>query len=560
DPANSLPATQAVTIDNNALMTGYVTLWDGAGHTFNNNGTFAVRHFADTNGDGLRDTKAVSVSDFGGPNSSFNNSGTVRFAPVANAPATDATGYYVPTTGADSRPLEAGFYDLNREGLVQGQFVNLQTFNNSGTIDLRGPEIGNTLVMTSNPTAGGAPGTGTFVTNGGQLLVNTRLNDGIAPGGAANSYSDMLIVDRTQMGSAPTAIGVSYDPAVAGALTPGNGIEIVEVRDKANSAAGVFTLGNRVAGSAYEYRLYHNGVGADAADGNWYLRSTRIPDPETPPPAPGPDPDPGQSPGPGPTAPDKPVELPDYRVEVPVDAIVPALASRLGMTMIGTLDDRYGPDFAPFSEQPPAPAPAREIWCKDAARNFRCTPTPQQNAYYAGVDQQAPLPAGHLFWARVFGQFGAHNAGGRSDMDRLNAFERNGASYGYRMGGIQFGAHLYRDPLNTAGVYVGYGRIGATVDTVYGEGRAGSVAMDAYSLGGYWTHRRPGGWYVDTVLQGTLYGAISATSVLGESLATRGWGFAASLETGHPVALGAGWTITPQLQAIYQTVGIDGGA
>ena len=543
-----------VTTDNFGTVTGFVSFANttgGAVTTFNNysSNSFAIRNFADTDGDGIRDIKRVSISSFGGQGSSFNNltGGLVRFAPVANAARTDATGYYVPTTGIDSRPLEPSFYNLNREGIVQGQFVNLQTFNNAGTIDLRGPEIGNTLVMTSNPAAGGAPGTGTFVANGGQLLVNTRLNDGIAPGGASNSYSDMLIVDRTRLGSGPTSIVVSYAASVPGALTLGNGIEIVEVRDKANSAGGVFILGNRVAGSAYEYRLYHNGVGSDATDGNWYLRSTLIVDPGTP------------GPGPEPTP---PVERPNYRVEVPVDIVVPALASRLGMTMIGTLDDRYGPDFAPLSEQPPAPAPAREIWCKDAARNFRCTPTPQQNAYYAGTTAgtEAPLPAGHLFWTRVFGQFGAHNSGGRTDLDRFNAFERRGPSYDYRLGGIQFGVHLYRDHLNTAGLYFGYGHIASAVDTVYGGGRAGSTAMDAYSLGGYWTHRRPGGWYFDTVLQATWYGAINTTSVLGESLKTKGWGLAASLETGYPIALGAGWTLTPQIQAIYQALGFDSGA
>ena len=547
-----------VTTDNFGTVTGFVAFANttGAGvTTFNNQagGIFDVRHFADTNGDGTRDVKRVSISSFGGQGSNFNNlaGGLVRFAPVAGAPATDATGYYVPTNGIDSRPLEAGFYDLTRDGVAQGQFVNLQTFTNSGTIDLRGPQIGNTLVMTSNPTAGGTPGTGTFIASGGRLLVNTRLNDGIAPGGASNSYSDMLIVDRTRMGSGPTSIIVSYDASVPGALTPGNGIEIVEVRDKANSAAGVFILGNRVAGSAYEYQLYHNGVGTDAADGNWYLRSTRIIEPEQPGPGPGPGPEPG-----------KPVERPNYRVEVPVDIVVPALASRLGMTMLGTLDDRYGPDFAPLSEQPPAPAPAREIWCKDASRNFRCTPTPQQNAYYAGTTTatEAPLPAGHLFWTRVFGQFGAQNAGGRSELDRFNAFERRGPSYDYRLGGIQFGVHLFRDHLNTFGVSFGYGHIASTVATVYGEGRAGSTSMDAYSLGAYWTHRRPSGWYVDTVLQATHYGAVNATSVLGERLSTKGWGFAASLETGYPIVLGAGWSITPQMQAIYQTLGFDSGA
>lgn len=162
DPANNLPATGSVTIDNVGTMTGYVTLWDGAAHTFNNSGTFDVRHFADTDGDGIRDTKAVSISDFGGPGSVFNNQagGTVKFAPVPTAAATDATGSYVPTTGVDSRPLEASFYDLNRPGVVQGQFVNLQTFDNAGTIDLRGPQIGNTLVMTSNPAAAARRGRG----------------------------------------------------------------------------------------------------------------------------------------------------------------------------------------------------------------------------------------------------------------------------------------------------------------------------------------------------------------------------------------------------------------
>lgn len=538
DPANSLPATQSVTIDNYGTMTGYVTLWDGAAHTFNNfsSNSFVIRNFADTDGDGVRDTKAVSVSDFGGPNSTFNNPGLVRFAPVANAANTDATGYYVPTNGVDSRALESSFYDLNREGVVQGQFVNLQTFNHSGTIDLRGPAIGNTLVITSNATVGGAPGTGTFIANGGQLLVNTVLNEGIAPGGASGSYSDMLIVDRTELGSAATTIGISYDASVAGALTTGNGIEIVEVRDKANSATGVFVQGNRVAGSAYEYRLYHNGVGADANDGNWYLRSTRSAE--------------AVNPGPDPAA---AVELPDYRVEVPTDMVVPALASRLGLAMLGTYDDRMGAFYLDPAAQP---APPQEIWCKDASRNFRCTPTARQSAYYAGAVAD---PYRWRMWGRVFGEFGSYKAGGASEFGQLRNFQTHGPSYDLRLGGLQLGVDLYRDPLNTAGLYAGYGRALADVDAVFG-GPAGKVSMDGYSLGAYWTHRRPGGWYFDAVAQGTYYGSIDARSVLGERLKTDGWGFVASLETGYPIALGASWTLTPQLQAIYQHLAIDGGA
>lgn len=547
DSALNLPAVQSVTIDNHGTITGYVTLWDGAAHTFNNlsMNSFEIRHFADTDGDGVRDTKAVSISDFGGPNSTFNNPGMVRFAPVANAARTD---YYVPTTGIDNRPLEASFYDLNREGVVQGQFVNLQTFNHSGVIDLRGPEIGNTLVMTSNPAAGGAPGTGTFVANGGQLLVNTRLNEGIAPGGASGSYSDMLIVDRTLLGSGATSIGIGYDPASAGALTTGNGIELVEVRDKANSAAGVFVQGNRVAGGAYEYTLHHNGIGADATDGNWYLRSTRIVETPVTPVDP-------VIPGTPPIDPPAPViELPDYRPEVPVDMVVPAMASRLGLTMLGTYDDRMG---AIYADPPAEPAQPQDIWCKDASRNFRCTPTVQQNAYYAG--SRISDPYRWRMWGRFFGEYGNYRAGGTGDSGRLANFESRGPSYDFRLGGMQLGADLYRDPFNTAGFYFGYGRAMADVDAVFG-GPAGKVSMDGYSLGGYWTHRRPSGWYFDTIAQGTYYGSIDARSVLGERLKTDGWGFAGSLETGYPIALGASWTLTPQAQVVYQHLDIAGGA
>lgn len=89
---------------------------------------------------------------------------------------------------------------------------------------------------------------------------------------------------------------------------------------------------------------------------------------------------------------------------------------------------------------------------------------------------------------------------------------------------------------------------------------AGSTSMDGYSAGAYWTRKGASGWYVDGVVQGTWYDRIRANSVLGESLKTNGWGFTASLESGYPVALGAGWAIEPQAQLIYQRISIDDGA
>src|SRR5690606_33355964 len=166
--------------------------------------------------------------------------------------------------------------------------------------------------------ANGTPGGGVFVSEGGKLYLSAVLNEGLAAGGTVNSHADMLIVDSTRLGSAATTIFVSYDPDDLGGLTDGNGIQLVEVLDKTASDADVFVLGNMVAAGAYEYALHHNGVGDDAADGNWYLRSAKVttPTPPGPPPA-DPDDDDGddddQSPPPPPvTQPEPPA--PEYPV------------------------------------------------------------------------------------------------------------------------------------------------------------------------------------------------------------------------------------------------------
>lgn len=532
-----------LSIVNNGNITGYLRL--GAGDsTFHNlsPNSFDIRDFADTNGDGMRDTKRVAVSQFGTGNDTFINAvdGVVRLAPIAGAVTTDPTGYHVPTTGSDNRELEAGFYDFTREGLLQGQLTELETFDNTGTIDLRGTLTGNTLVITGGPGVIGTlqPGNGVFVANGGQLLVNTRLNEGIPPDGQTNSYSDMLIVDSTRLGLAPTSINVTIDSASAGALTPGNGIEIVEVRDKSASADGVFALGGRVASGAYEYLLFHNGVGGDGADGNWYLRSTLVPTPPEPPVPP------------EPPLPPEP-EVPNYRPEVPLDTVLPALAQNLGLGMLGTYHGRFGDDY------PDPAAPIEPIFCKDPARNYRCTPTPEQTAVYVG--QASGRMAA---WGRIFGETGEVDHG--RSVGSPDRFLDHGPNYESKIRGIQAGMDLLRTQRedgsrDIAGFYIGYGRATADVDGVYG-GYAGSAEVDAYSLGGYWTHLGPSGWYIDMVLQGTRYDQANTNSVLGENLDTNGWGIAASLEAGYPFILAEGWTLEPQAQIVYQHVRLDDGA
>ncbi len=142
-----------------------------------------------------------------------------------------------------------------------------------------------------------------------------------------------------------------------------------------------------------------------------------------------------------------------------------------------------------------------------------------------------------------------------------NHFQKHGPDYDYTFAGIQAGLDLYGSDssfdggTDTAGVYVGYGQINARVKGAY-EGRAGSVEMDAYTVGAYWTHRSPIGWYSDAVIQGTWY-STDATSFYGQKLEPDGFGIIASLEGGHTFRMSNGLIIEPQAQIAYQNTSFD---
>ncbi|SHL36453.1 outer membrane autotransporter barrel domain-containing protein [Nitrosospira sp. Nsp11] len=493
------PVDGDVTIDNYGTITGYLSLTGTGSNTFNNYSpnSFVMRHFADADGDGIRDTKRVAISDFGGPNSVFNNTvaGAVRFADVTNAAFTDDSGFYQPKTGISEQILDPVFYDLHRNGVVQSQLVNLSTFNHAGVIDLRGPAVGNTLVITdiSDPNSG--VGTSTFVSDGGRLLLNARLGAGPASGGTTGSEADMLIVDRTQRGSGATQVYVSQAPGSLGAPTVANGIQLVEVRDATHSADSVFVLGQRVAGGAYEYELRKGGSGLDATDGNWYLRSVIEKDPTTP-----------SSPA-----------IPNYRPEVPINMALPALGTRLGLSMLGTYHDRQG---------------------QDSLVSF--------GADAGGLGPKAS-------WGRIIGEHGSARPGGGN----IEQFEKYGPAYKFNYGGFQVGVDTYRGQSNNgknsdqAGLYLGVGYINASISDFRGH-RAGSATMAGYSVGAYWTRIVNSGSYLDTVGQFTYYGEATTRSRLGESSKTNGWGFIASTEGGHAFSLGSNWTLEPQAQVLLQ--------
>jgi len=84
----------------------------------------------------------------------------------------------------------------------------------------------------------------------------------------------------------------------------------------------------------------------------------------------------------------------------------------------------------------------------------------------------------------------------------------------------------------------------------------GNLSIDAYSLGGYWTHVGPSGWYTDTVLMGTSLSA-DTSSHDGVSASTHGDAITGSIEGGLPIPLNANLTIEPQVQLNWQHLSIN---
>lgn len=400
---------------------------------------------------------------------------------------------YSGDTRVMSGTLKAGAVDtLSANSLVtvaNGGTLELAGFNqtvsgleNAGVVQIgAGTQPGTVLTVTNG-----------YVSNGGSLLINTVL-------GESSSASDMLVAGTVTVGAGGATRVFVNNVDGLGALTTGNGIEVVHVNGgAAASAVGAFTLGAQVKAGAYEYTLYRNGI--NTADGNWYLRSAY------------------ESPV-GPADP--------YRAEVPVDMTSFALASRFGLAMLGTCDDRSGSYVG-----------SKMAYCRDGMAD-------------SGM------------WGRLFGETGDVGFGGLGINGRVKRFEEHGPSYDYDLGGFQAGMDLYRGERgngsrNIAGLYVGAGRASGTVDRA-GGGRAGKVDMDGYSLGAYWTHLDTLGWYVDAVAQVTRYSGIEARSIDGQTLKSNGWGFAGSLEAGYSIALTEGWTLTPQAQLVYQHLSLDGG-
>lgn len=317
--------------------------------------------------------------------------------------------------------------------------------------------------------------------------------------GSDPSPSDKLVIDGgNASGNSLLRIKNAGGP---GALTIANGILVVDTINAGTTNPGTFALAGPVVAGPYEYTLFRSSVDASNEQA-WYLRSTLNCDLD-------------------PTNPicSGPVPPPNYRPETSLYAALPAMALLYGRTLLDTLHERVGEE--------------------EDLRNRQ-----RVNGSASGA------------WARVIAQHGDQNG------DPLGVFG-SGPKFNYNVGAFQGGQDLIRRETadgsrDHAGLYGAVGLL--TGDVTHFDGsRAGTNNLNAYTVGGYWTHFGPSGWYLDAILQGTWYDAKGISGRL-PTLATNGWGIAGSLEAGYPIKLGGGLIIEPQAQIVYQAVRLDAGA
>lgn len=383
-----------------------------------------------------------------------------------------------------------------------GSVSNLTLINS--TWNLTGNSNLTTLVNDPSLIDFSPPVGGVFKT----LTVNTYSGDGNI---ALNTFlegdgspSDKLVIDSgTATGSSHLIIRNAADASGAlgrGALTTGNGIQVIDAVNGGTTAPGSFALGGPVYAGPFEYTL-HRSSSDNSNEQAWYLRSNVAPD--------GPTPDPEPEP-----------VVPNFRPQTSLYGAVPALALVYSRSIIDTLHERVGEE-----------------------RRLTGAPLPAE-------DQQEYGPS--LGWGRLIYRSG--------EREGDNGPFGQSPGYNYDLNAFQVGVDLYRSEetdgnTEQAGVSLAIGNIKGGIDHYTGAS-AGEDVLRAYSLGGYWTHFDPEGWYLDTVLQFNRFDIEARPDNIGK-LKTDGWGYTASLEGGYPFEARKDLYIEPQAQIIYSHVELD---
>ena len=427
-----------------------------------------------------------------------------------------------------------------------GTFTINGTLTNAGLAAVGGAGVGNRLNVA-----------GSYVGKNSTIALNTVV-------AGDNAASDKLVIS----GSTSTATGTSAlkitNVGGLGAATLANGIQVIEANNGATTDLSAFRLASPVEAGAYSYYLAKGGVSNGTAQ-NWYLRNT-VPVAATPNPAPPSTPVPPTTPTP-PTTPSPPPtqslpvnpSLPPSADNPIVPADMPIAAPGTQPEVITALAQAANAPSASLSASAPAPAPvyrpeapvyaaipmvARQI-------NIQQIDTfHDRQGEQSLLDESGTLPAA---WGRVWG---GHTV--QSQDGALNP-EFDGSIYG-----AQAGHDVYADSTpgghrNHYGFFVGFTRVTGDVN---GYALAtpnldvGHLAINGYSLGAYWTHIGPGGWYTNAVLMGTSL-TIDPLSNNGVGATTHGRAVSGSVEAGLPIPLAHGLSIEPQAQLIWQNLSIN---
>jgi outer membrane autotransporter protein len=414
---------------------------------------------------------------------------------------------------------------------VQGQITN------NGLAQIAGAGVGNQLVVTGN-----------YVGQNARIALNTVV-------GPDNSASDRLVINGGNASGSSTLLITNIGGT--GAATVADGIQVVQAANGATSALGAFSLPASIKAGAYSYYLAKGGVTAGTSE-SWYLRNTVAPAPVVPPTQPttpsgpttpgtpagtSPGTPAGTSPGaPTGTSPSSPTgtspenvadtgpiaaagspplpaspppgsaPIPLYRPEVALYAAIPMVARQIGIQQIDNFHDRQGDQSL--------------------------------------LTETGALPAA---WGRVWG---GHSV---SSQDGAANPEFDGSIFG-----AQVGHDLYSDGSasghrNHYGLFVGFAREVGDVDGFalgFPNVDVGHLAVNAYSLGGYWTHVGPSGWYTDAVLMGSSI-TVDPLSSQATGAGTHGTAVTGSVEGGFPIALGGAFVIEPQAQIIWQNLSLN---
>ncbi|SCB45047.1 autotransporter family protein [Rhizobium multihospitium] len=430
----------------------------------------------------------------------------------------DLTGNVTVSSGASL--LAGGGFNPSITPYPGGSAV---TLTNSGVIDLTngGSQTMNSLTVVGN-----------YVGSGGSLLLDTVL-------GGDGSASDKLVIDGGAA-SGSTAITVNNFGG-GGAATMLDGINVVEATNGATASSNAFYLNGRAAAGAYEYYLFKGGVSAGTSN-NWYLRSAYV--------APVPTPDDPDPEGPilipttnGTSGIQPPLVTPGDPAPTPPNSGATPISPEI--MNIGGVDVEVIPLIRPEVATYTAIPPAAQVATLATLGTF-----------HERRGEQSVVTSGNIasaVWGRGFGEHVDQGWSGSVS-----------PSIDGSLWGLQTGIDILRHESDSghrdiAGLFFGYADLRADVTgqaVGWNNVKTGRINLDATSVGAYWTHIGPTGWYLDGVLMGTWYGG-NANSIGGTGIDIDGSGFTASLEGGYPIALGGNWSLEPQAQLIWQDISLD---